>query len=518
MTFMTNGIADEQENTQREGKKAITMLRTLGASLAAAGLSLGMLAAAPGAVGEPAYTAVLNEGNSSIIYTDGGRLTIQMITGTSLNWNSADHEWTGSDAGEVIFNMAAHESTGDGPGNYGAELNVKGRLVYGYNWSTDGLAPGEYRLTFSVDEGYGTDLKAADIVVPVEEELEAIVAAEPEEGGSGGGNVAYVDNEKGVTWIDVELTSTSAALDALALDLRAEGGEETAGNNLSYPTLWAEELSDTRPVVPGVMGEEEFGEVVSGTVSDTDPAPCLAAVQKSLTNSWQADNVDSPGTQVTHIDWGDNLEAKDWPLGRGQIRVETVLFVENLEETMTGYDMCYVSGAMSKDELWGARVEGGGGSDPSDPSDPPVSGGGGGGGAPVTPPEPAPVGDSAGPGPQAGQPEDVTAVQAATAPQRQRAKLGMPKSGKKFAPGTVRVLTDKPIKTTAGVTVRWRVTTKSRDYCSVKTLRGTKNPDNRGKTLLRMRERGNCTVVAWAPAPSPEHLQYRKAFTYRIGR
>lgn len=52
MTVMTNVIHDEQENTQREGKKAITMLGTLGASLAAAGLSLGMLAAAPGVTAE----------------------------------------------------------------------------------------------------------------------------------------------------------------------------------------------------------------------------------------------------------------------------------------------------------------------------------------------------------------------------------------------------------------------------------------------------------------------------------
>ena len=526
MTVMTNVIHDEQENTQREGKKAITMLRTLGASLAAAGLSLGMLAAAPGAVGEEpteagnklsypvlwaedsqqfaplppgamgtevfvdvtsgtdpdtsaacdaalqasdtnswqadnalavgnpvthvdwgdnleakdwsvgnkvrvetvlfdnaletpmlrylmcyvsgqgqteswgakvtggagssgdvstdatGYTAVTEESTSAIVYSDGGRLTIQRITDpSSVSWSTSEHRWVGAGAAAPVVNMAVHEKTSDGPGSYGAELNIQGKVVYGFLWDTTGMYNGEYRLTFSLDgamdgfAGSGTDLNTAVPVVPTEEELEeareealeeALTPLAGSPGGEDAANTAVVAG--GVTYIDVGLTG--------------------------------------------------------GVDAPVDP--------------------DDPG---------------------------------------------------------------------DDPTTPPSTGGGS-----TTPPEPAPVGDSEGPGPQAGQPEDVTAVQAATAPQRQRAKLGMPKSGKKFAPGTVRVLTDKPIKTTAGVTVRWRVTTKSRDYCSVKTLRGTKNPDNRGKTLLRMRERGNCTVVAWAPAPSPEHLQYRKAFTYRIGR
>lgn len=469
--------------------------------------------------------------------------------------------------------------------------------------------------------------------------------------------------------------------------------EETdeAGNNLSYPTLWAEALSATRPTVPGVVGEELFGDVVAGTVSPEDPTPCLAAVQKSAANSWQAANADVAGVAVTHVDWGDNLEAKDWNVG-AKVRVETVLFDNALTAPMTGYEMCYVSGAMSQTELWGAKVTGGdssavltedvsaiiysdggrltiqritdpetvswsstehqwvgagavaplfnaavhertsdgpgsyaaelnikgrivygtlwdtaglyngeyrltfsldgpmdgfagsgtnldtaqvlvpveeeleavaapvagsgngrgpgdggsggegagnvavvaggvtyidvalsGGADapvePVDPGDEPTTPPATGGGATTTvaPPAPGPAMDSEQTGPQAGQPEEVSVPQAATALIRQRAKLGLPKSGTSFVVGRKLVLAKSPLATTAGVTVRWRVTAESREFCSITTLKGTKVPQNRGRVVLTPKKPGPCTVVAWAPAPSPEYEQYRKTLTYRIG-
>lgn len=470
--------------------------------------------------------------------------------------------------------------------------------------------------------------------------------------------------------------------------------EETVGNNLSYPVLWAEGPSQWRPVPPGVMGEETFGNVVAGTLSPDDPTPCLAAIQKDASNLWQADNAEIAGNPVTHVDWGDNLEAKDWSVG-AKVRVETVLFDNALEETMTGYEMCYVSGAMSQDELWGARVEAGvGATDDVMPSvtaynavltedssatiysdggrltiqritDPqaatwsadehrwvgagttaplfnaavhekvsdgpgnygaelnvkgkviygmqwdtaglyngeyrltfsldgaigdfagsgtdlnsasilvPVEdeiaavleaeaaagrgpGGGGGGGedaantavvaggvtyidvalsggedAPVAPTDPgddpaappaAGGGSAAGPDtgdvpesaapqtssdPQAGQPEQVSVPQAATTLIGQRARLGLPKSGTKFTVGQKVVLARKPVKTTAGVTVRWKVTAASEDNCSI-----TKRD---GRVTLTMLKPERCTVVAWAPAASSDYQKYRKAFTYRIG-
>ena len=511
------------------------------------------------------------------------------------------------------------------------------------------------------------------------------------------------------------LAATSMSLAVLGVAPGATAAEAEAGNNLSYPVLWAEGPSSTRPVVPGVMGTEVFGDVVAGTVSPDDETSCDAALQKSADNSWQADNAEAPGTPVTHVDWGDNLEAKDWSVG-SKVRVETVLFDNTLESPMTGYEMCYVSGAMSQDELWGAKVTSGGGAGPlaraasydavltednsaiiysdggrltiqritdadavswsttehrwvgSGATDPvfnsaahertsdgpgsygaelnikgrivygslwdtsglyngeyrltfsldgamegfdgsgtdlnsaqilvpveeeleavisaaaggmpgggggmpggggggmpgggggmPGGGGGGGGGggedsgntavvaggvtyidvalsggqdAPVVPPdpgtdpttppstggtspstepiaEPVQAAESEGPGPQAGQPEGVSVPQAATALIRQRARLGIPRSGKRFTVGQRVVLTPKPIKTTAGVTVRWKAAEGSADNCKV-----TKR---KGKVTMTMLKPSKCTIVAWAPAASPEHLQYRRTYTYRVG-
>ena len=41
---------------------------------------------------------------------------------------------------------------------YSAEINVKGKVIYGYNWNTRVLSdgPGYYRITFSMD-GNGND-------------------------------------------------------------------------------------------------------------------------------------------------------------------------------------------------------------------------------------------------------------------------------------------------------------------------------------------------------------------------
>ena len=60
--------------------------------------------------------------------------------------------------GPGSFNGSVAESfSGDGPGGYGAEINVSGNLVYGYNWmlsqwpGTDAEKAGWWRLTFSLD-------------------------------------------------------------------------------------------------------------------------------------------------------------------------------------------------------------------------------------------------------------------------------------------------------------------------------------------------------------------------------
>ena len=82
------------------------------------------------------------------VFSAGARLKIEKITGPN---------------GTVIpdtqsVNLGTAEGFGkDGPGYYGAEINVSGNLIFGYNWTlqqwagTEAEKAGWYRLTFSID-------------------------------------------------------------------------------------------------------------------------------------------------------------------------------------------------------------------------------------------------------------------------------------------------------------------------------------------------------------------------------
>ncbi len=149
------------------------------------------------------------------VYTAGGRLTIQRIVpDRTYAWNSSLHQWTGSGADDPVFNAAVHERTSDGPGTFGVEVTISGKITYGYVWRTDGLPLGEYRLTFSLDGpeadfpvGSGTDFTAdTAIAVPEEETVEELVAAAAEEeGGAPGANTAMLRDDLNLTYIDVGL-------------------------------------------------------------------------------------------------------------------------------------------------------------------------------------------------------------------------------------------------------------------------------------------------------------------------
>ena len=72
------------------------------------------------------------------------------------------------------------------------------------------------------------------------------------------------------------------------------------------------------------------------------------------------------------------------------------------------------------------------------------------------------------------------------------------------------VLARQPVKTSAGVTVRWRATTESRKMCTVRTVSG--------KSTATLVKRGTCRVVGWAPAPSADYLPFTIQRTYRAVR
>lgn len=85
--------------------------------------------------------------------------------------------------------------------------------------------------------------------------------------------------------------------------------EETAGNNLAFPVLWSE--ADYTLPLQGVMGEPTVDGVLADCSEETVDATEKAAVQKDFANTWQAENIVAPGTMVSNLDWGDNIEVKD---------------------------------------------------------------------------------------------------------------------------------------------------------------------------------------------------------------
>lgn len=164
----------------------------------------------------PYYEAVIppaEENYLATVYSHNARFTIQKLKVDdlanlgALTWNPGVG-WTGDDINPPIFNMAVYQA-GDGPGYYNAEINVKGKVIYGYTWKVRTLNEGEgyYRLTFSFDtEGPGaavlnTFIDANTIFV---EDLVPTTLAEDGEEERGGTPVILAD--QGITYMDILIT------------------------------------------------------------------------------------------------------------------------------------------------------------------------------------------------------------------------------------------------------------------------------------------------------------------------
>jgi hypothetical protein len=162
-------------------------------------------------------TATLDNAQATV-YTHCARLYIQRlfidredITEGALTW-VAGTGWTetvpppeGDDLiGEAFVDKPVWLG-GDGPGYYSAEINVKGKVIYGYNWDVnkENEGEGDYRITFAVDGEYCTatlntffDMNTT-IVVPEEES--AVIEEEP----VGEGGITGIDYTNNLTYIDV---------------------------------------------------------------------------------------------------------------------------------------------------------------------------------------------------------------------------------------------------------------------------------------------------------------------------
>jgi hypothetical protein len=146
-------------------------------------------------------------GAQATVYTPKARLTIQKLVGTpdDLTWSATTHVWTSA---SVVQNSHILDTL------YGSEVNVKGRIMYGYTWNvrslndmTGGTAAGVYRVTFSLDGDAAIDRDVCftdgvtQIIVSAEEEEEVTVSGAP-----GGGGTAVLDCAQDITYMDVNIT------------------------------------------------------------------------------------------------------------------------------------------------------------------------------------------------------------------------------------------------------------------------------------------------------------------------
>ena len=108
---------------------------------------------------------------------------------------------------------------------------------------------------------------------------------------------------------------------------RPVAAEESVGNNLAYPILIAGEDGFDGPTLRGEEGAPTFGGLPSDYLALPDGT--RAYYQQNLYNTWQASNTINncavAPVVVDDINWGDNLESKDWAY-RQIVRVETQLY------------------------------------------------------------------------------------------------------------------------------------------------------------------------------------------------
>src|SRR6056297_786528 len=148
-----------------------------------------------------------------------------------------------------------------------------------------------------------------------------------------------------------DATDSSDDVAALGLTGAAETDEE-ATNNLSFPVIWGDQVALP---LSWFAGKEMFHGAYF--VDDDDEW----FVQQDPMNKWQAESAFPPpvhtgfrGFTVDAIDWGDNLEARDWTYGR-PVRVEVALF-KALDKPMMAYTMRSEDPTVhGPNEVWGTN-------------------------------------------------------------------------------------------------------------------------------------------------------------------
>lgn len=150
-------------------------------------------------------TQDFTDADTAMVYTNKGRLVIQRLAETfeeveqfendpenlyGYQWDLASGKWLLAETPKV-------------QAPYTAEINVQGKIVFGYNWNMKKATylPGIYRITFYTLPGSNFTLRHAQPLVSME--------AEESEGGDGGR--VTVDGVLNITYIDVKIIAASGS-------------------------------------------------------------------------------------------------------------------------------------------------------------------------------------------------------------------------------------------------------------------------------------------------------------------
>ncbi len=155
-------------------------------------------------------------GTEATVYSGNARLTIQRLDAVdTLTWNAPTGEW-GTSAADgtfvalpVFFSGGVCGATEGMSTSYAGEINVSGKLVYGYNWDIRGIDPGIYRITFSLDPLTATDgSHPSNELNTFFDSATQVLGLTSEEGGTPTDSPAVVDTADNLTYIDVTITSS----------------------------------------------------------------------------------------------------------------------------------------------------------------------------------------------------------------------------------------------------------------------------------------------------------------------
>jgi hypothetical protein len=149
------------------------------------------------------------------VYSGTARLMIQKLTKVReeavMTWDG--EKWVG-DVKTPLYSWGVWDDV-IGPDGYAAEVNVQGKIIYGFNWFTRKLGdgPGDYRISFVLDRNapvhLNTDFGPHTIILPFGEEEEAAPMGDDDGGSDLQGGIPGISHEHDVTYIDVRLLPRS---------------------------------------------------------------------------------------------------------------------------------------------------------------------------------------------------------------------------------------------------------------------------------------------------------------------